>query len=237
MGMANKQPPGGWDRQTTTVLLFGLKAVLLVKNCYDWLWAGENVPIIEFLYPIIHMVTLIVLLHYSEQYRLAGLVSSGPVFCTWLMFVIVGSVEFGFSLYTTDNNNVSRRSTTDFMAFLITLAWWPLCCLQLLLHLFTETAAPSKWEDEVNSSPEPRASFVSRQLFCWLDPLVWRGHRKPLAERDVFGLEPSLRAKRLFHRWTRERQRQAERGRHTGAPRFGAHDSARTTRRARFGAA
>ncbi|KAL3100076.1 hypothetical protein niasHT_022904 [Heterodera trifolii] len=186
-------------RKGITIMLFGLKSLLLVRNCYGWLWGNENVPMVELLSPAIHLATLIVLCHYAEQCRSVGLVSPGPLFCTWLLFVVFGTSEFLFWL-----RNVR---SADFVRLLVPLIWWPLCCLQLFLHLFSEFKR-SNWDDEPNSSPEPRASFVSRIFFFWLDPLVWRGHRKPLAERDVFVLEPSLKAQRLFQRWTGERKRQ-----------------------------
>ncbi|KAL3108383.1 hypothetical protein niasHT_015305 [Heterodera trifolii] len=189
-------------RKGITIVLFGLKSLLLVSNCYGWLSENENVPMIELLSPAIHLATLIVLCHYAEQCRAVGLVSPGPLFCTWLLFVVFGTSEFLFSLR-------NFRSADDFVRLLVSLFWWLFCCLQLFLHLFSESA-PSNWDDEPNSSPEPRASFVSRQLFFWLDPLVWRGHRKPLTERDVFVLEPSLKAQRLFQRWTAERKRQTK---------------------------
>lgn len=45
--------------QLLTIALFGLKFLLLLKGCYEWLWEGQDVPIVEFLFPVMHMATLV----------------------------------------------------------------------------------------------------------------------------------------------------------------------------------
>ncbi|KAI2474349.1 ATP binding cassette (ABC) transporter subfamily C member, partial [Diabrotica virgifera virgifera] len=37
-------------------------------------------------------------------------------------------------------------------------------------------------------SPEESASFLSRLLFAWFDPLAWKGFRKPLETKDLWDI-------------------------------------------------
>ena len=39
-----------------------------------------------------------------------------------------------------------------------------------------------------NPCPEGSSSFLCRAMFAWLDPLVWKGFRRPLVISDLWGL-------------------------------------------------
>jgi hypothetical protein len=107
---------------------------------------------------------------------------------------------------------------------LIQLVWWPLCALQLFLHFFAGSI-PSAPNEQVfeqfkidtfstslqqNCSPESRVSFLNRQFFFWLDPLIRLGYKQPINEFDLYRLESTYQAKRLFKKWSREWTRQLE---------------------------
>ena len=38
--------------------------------------------------------------------------------------------------------------------------------------------------------PEISASFLSRLLFAWFDPMAWKGYRHPLDVQDLWDLNP-----------------------------------------------
>lgn len=38
--------------------------------------------------------------------------------------------------------------------------------------------------------PEQCASYPSRILFTWFDPLAWKGFRKPLETSDLWSMNP-----------------------------------------------
>jgi hypothetical protein len=102
----------------------------LAKSAYEWLWLGEDVPLVELFFPVTQMAALVraisiiihsfihnfplssnsisqtLLLHYTELCRRAGLVVPGPIFCTWLMFTLAQLPEFLYTLNAGFHPNV-----------------------------------------------------------------------------------------------------------------------------------
>jgi hypothetical protein len=58
---------------------------------------------------------------------------------------------------------------------------------------------------KANASPEAAASFLSRQFYTWMGPLIRRGFRKPLTVGDVYHLlDDDMEAPALYRLWTNE---------------------------------
>ncbi|GMS94473.1 hypothetical protein PENTCL1PPCAC_16648, partial [Pristionchus entomophagus] len=63
---------------------------------------------------------------------------------------------------------------------------------------------------EMQESPEDRACCLSRLLFCWLIPPLFRGSRSPLTEEDVLPIRRKWRSAYLERRWAEEWARSRE---------------------------
>ena len=50
-------------------------------------------------------------------------------------------------------------------------------------------------------NPETSASFLSRLTFAWLDPLIWKGYRRPLVQDDMWSLQYENSTSTIVGRW------------------------------------
>ncbi|KAF7636050.1 hypothetical protein Mgra_00004499 [Meloidogyne graminicola] len=189
-------------KKVLIAILASSRLFLFVIASYELLWQNKLIPLVELLYPLTHLITLIILFYYIEQFRRISLASPGPIFCVWLFFVLTGLPEFLNVLNNCFGNEFYFLSTC-----IAKLLWWPLIFIEFILNCFSSIPNGQKFD----YSPENRVSFLNNQLFIWFDPLVKIGHKRPLVEKDVFRLLPELRAKRLFRRWCHEREKQMER--------------------------
>ncbi|KAI1717212.1 ABC transporter transmembrane region domain-containing protein [Ditylenchus destructor] len=198
-GTGTELPYDNWASIThgLTAILIGDKGFILYRSFYEWLWLHEAVPIIEFLYPALNILTLAGMLWAGERCRKRGLVGPGIIYCTWLLFVVTGIPEF--YAWIAFGTNPKTVNDIDFYRYVAYLVWFPLVCLQFLMHFITGSI-PQRFPK--NESPEYRVSFISRQFFLWFNKLVSRGNKKPLTVDDIFTMDPSMRAKALYEQWT-----------------------------------
>ncbi|KAK0120688.1 hypothetical protein ONS96_010891 [Cadophora gregata f. sp. sojae] len=70
------------------------------------------------------------------------------------------------------------------------------------LFLILESIRRRTWVvwDAVDHSPEETGSVVSLALYAWLNPLLWRGYRKPLTMKLLYPLDPALSVRTLDRR-------------------------------------
>uniref|UniRef100_A0AC34RL53 ABC transmembrane type-1 domain-containing protein n=1 Tax=Panagrolaimus sp. JU765 TaxID=591449 RepID=A0AC34RL53_9BILA len=194
--------PIRWNRLTSAKLLVSLaliviKILFFVRTIWQGIGNGERVPIVEYVYPVEHIITLLILIWLSQKSRKAGISSDGVIFCTWLLFVLTGIPEF----YTWIKAGTSPTlvANVDFYRYFLFLAWFPLTLLQLFLNCFAEIGDGS----HINPTmcPESRSSFLSRQFVCWFNPIVSLGSKKALETDDLFRLEHDMEAGSLFRAW------------------------------------
>ena len=85
------------------------KFILLLAALWEKLFLFSNVPIIDYVYPIVQIITFVCLLFFyssivsifqgallitKNECRRAGIHSSGIIFCSWLVFAVCGIPEF-----------------------------------------------------------------------------------------------------------------------------------------------
>lgn len=56
-------------------------------------------------------------------------------------------------------------------------------------------------------NPETSSSFLSRLTFAWLDPLVWKGYRKPLTQDNLWNLQYSNATSTIVSVWDKHWQK------------------------------
>ncbi|KAK0419050.1 hypothetical protein QR680_013923 [Steinernema hermaphroditum] len=157
-------------------------------------------PIINFVYPCVQLVTLIGLWLAKNECRRRGIRSSGVLFCSWLLFAVMGIPEFyAWIKLGTEPATTAQLDTARYVAYLV---WYPICLLQLLAFCWSD---PTGWKSKYNDpdSPEETASFLNRQSFWWFNGMVALGKRKPLEVNDLFKLRTEMTAKVMDEEWER----------------------------------
>ncbi|TKR66774.1 hypothetical protein L596_023016 [Steinernema carpocapsae] len=155
-------------------------------------------PIVNYAYPCLQLVTLVGLWIAKNECRRQGIRSSGVLFCTWLLFVIMGLPEFyAWIKLGTEPATTAQLDTARYVAYLV---WYPICLLQLFAFCWSD---PTGWKSKYNDpdSPEESASFLNRQSFWWFNVMVALGKKKPLEFSDLFNLKPEMTAKVMDEGW------------------------------------
>lgn len=57
--------------------------------------------------------------------------------------------------------------------------------------------------------PELGASFLSRILFIWFNPFIWKGYKKPLEQNDLWDLNPEDSSKEIMPTFSKYCERKA----------------------------
>ncbi|EXJ91043.1 hypothetical protein A1O1_04150 [Capronia coronata CBS 617.96] len=80
---------------------------------------------------------------------------------------------------------------------LLTIASFAITSILVLIVLCSRRGNKGvilEYEDGIEPSREPLASLLSLTTFAWVDPIVWRGFKKPLELSDVWNVSPSDKA-------------------------------------------
>lgn len=126
-----------------------------------------------------------------EQNRKNGLRTSGLQFLFWFLLIICGipqlrtqtrSHHFRENSDGIEIENHQYWITSYLIFYVFSLAIFLFnCCAD---HEPNETKYPKP------DKPYPLlgASFLSRIVYAWFDPLTWKGYRKPLEHNDLWDL-------------------------------------------------
>lgn len=91
-----------------------------------------------------------------------------------------------FEKYFSDVNPTwSQYSSISYVVFFL------LVSIQLINHCFADKIPnQSKFKVKLIKNPEMNASFISRVIFAWFDPITWKGYKKPLTVNDLPDIDP-----------------------------------------------
>lgn len=124
-----------------------------------------------------------------------GMPSSGLLFLFWILLGICGAVRFRSEIRGAQRGDIPPESKYFYISYLI---YYPLVLLMFLLNCFADKPPrESKYPKSERPCPEENASFLSRMLFTWFDPLAWTGFRKPLEQTDLWDMKPEDSAKEV----------------------------------------
>jgi hypothetical protein len=150
-------------------------------------------PSINWVYPIILALTAAGLLFCHIFAKQVGLVSSGIIFNTYLIFTISGVPElYEWIQRATDNSPVPPAYGRD-IGFYI---WWFGCLLQTAFYCFAD-----KRSDKELPNHELDSSFLNRLTLWWFTPLPLAGARKDLEFSDCFELNEGNQSHFLREQW------------------------------------
>lgn len=160
-----------------------------------------------------------------ELNRKFGLRTSGLQFLFWFFLLICGIPQLRGQIHKRHDRQAYRIEDsyeeyyfTSYLIFYIaSLAIWILNCyadreplqtkypmskVRLARKTISLLTAPLKAFKllDIFQKPYPElgASFLSRLLFAWFDPLAWKGYRNPLEQDDLWDMNPEDSSKEIM---------------------------------------
>ncbi|KAL5281109.1 ABCC2.2 family protein [Megaselia abdita] len=161
--------------------------------------SGEIIFDVDFVTPIVKILTFCLATFLVVGNRRYGIRSSGILFLFWF-FLLVLSIP---QLHTEIQHQSQRtiKSETDwqdykYKSFIVFFS------LVLLNFLFTcigdKEPIENKYPKTNMDCPETYASFLSRVTFHWFDSMIWKGYKNPLQEQDLWDLKPEDKSKEIM---------------------------------------
>jgi multidrug resistance-associated protein (MRP) len=153
---------------------------------------SDNSPSVNWVYPIILALTAAGLFCCHIIAKYVGIVSSGIIFNTYLVFTIAGVPElYEWIQRSTDDTIPSSNGRA--LGFYI---WWSLCLLQTALYCFAD-----KRSEKQPANYELDSSFLNRLTLWWFTPLPLTGARRDLEFTDCFELNEGNQSHFLKEQW------------------------------------
>lgn len=174
---------------------------MLVVPIYQTLF--HRVPyLVDFFYPLTLCLAMIVLTSLIVSFRNYGVVTSGGLFISWLVFTISAVPEL---LYWVDRmaTSTQRWDWFDYPRCVSFLIWFFCCSIETYLHCYADIS-PSCYK-ELNAprhpSPETTSSFLNRITMWWFGALCRLGAKKPLEISDLYSLNDDDTSGLLVPKW------------------------------------
>ncbi|XP_050728625.1 multidrug resistance-associated protein 1-like isoform X3 [Eriocheir sinensis] len=179
---------------------------LMVIQCINFFYAvhqdsnGEDVPAVDYVTPALIFASLIVYMVFLLLNKKRGLQRSGYLFLYCFLLMVCSIPEFRSLIiqYTDDDQSYDEMRFVTFMIF------FPLTCVLWLLNCFSD-ATPEYifFPRGQKPYPETGASFLSHITFAWIDPLIWKGYRKPLVQDDMWNIQYENATNTIVTNWDR----------------------------------
>ncbi|CDW59347.1 multidrug resistance associated protein 1 [Trichuris trichiura] len=129
--------------------------------------------------------------------RQRGLITSGTIFLSLLLFSLCGSVEFAHKIYYF-SNEVLVNAGPCFCFFI----YFALVLLQTFLSCWADSYGYFVWIDKDHPpSPENFSSFLSKVLFSWFTRKTILGWRRPLVYNDLWALRDHYLSVNVVPSW------------------------------------
>ncbi|XP_052261658.1 multidrug resistance-associated protein 1-like isoform X6 [Dreissena polymorpha] len=195
--------PWSW-RSRTKLVLSAVIAVLGIMDIGRSLYEHFNsvlkdVPIVNFLSPLVLVLTMVVhclVVHFERKNSVR---SSGFLFIFWFLLVLVSIVTFRSKIRVAYLEGERRRNApylgqgeidvfgyvTFYLMFAVMLALLVISCI-----IDKQPVGAVPLEDQ-NPCPEWNVSFLSRITFWWFNGLVILGYKRALVQTDLWNLNPN----------------------------------------------
>eukprot|EP00081_Caenorhabditis_elegans_P026970 NP_510616.2 Uncharacterized protein CELE_E03G2.2 [Caenorhabditis elegans] len=211
----SRQTPLPWS--TLMSLKWFVASLLIIDRLFVFLLAvweslfeHKNVTADLFIIPFFHSFTLLALLIATNEVRRAGIHSSGPLFCIWMLFAVAAVPEFYQWMTTGSQPELVAR--IDFFRYVAYLTYFPLVVAEFVLH-FVSDPFPMPRGYQNLKCPEENANFISRQLLLWFTQIISLGYERTLVADDVFEMDSQMDQEYLKARWKTEWLKQTEKAR------------------------
>lgn len=135
-----------------------------------------------------------------EANRRGGLRTSGLQFLFWAFLLICGIPMLRTKIRSRHERQANQVEdhfaeyyfTSYLIFYIFSLAIWFLNCYADRAPLKT------KYPKSDKPYPEQGASFLSRLLYTWFDPLAWKGYKRPLEQKDLWDMNPEDSSKEIM---------------------------------------
>uniref|UniRef100_T1KCV0 ABC-type glutathione-S-conjugate transporter n=1 Tax=Tetranychus urticae TaxID=32264 RepID=T1KCV0_TETUR len=192
-----------WNLQNSSRFILTLICILLYvlqlsKTIYQHSYSPESIIPVDFLAPILNIVSFIFVLTLFHYHRLHGVHTSVTIWI-YIFLQTITSFITSFQTWTYpedyspfDINLFNTQSVVIFLLlFVISFADVP----NPPLEDHSETGAQ---KDSYGINPETKASFPNHLFFLWFSPLAWLGWRKILTTKDLWDLRDDMKTKNLI---------------------------------------
>ncbi|VDN89059.1 unnamed protein product [Brugia pahangi] len=188
---------------TKTVLMICLLAsafARLVINLHNN-ERGVNILLTDLLYPAITTITMLGLFCCVLTARKNGMITSGIIHITLILFVLCDFPEYFFEWQ--EISGFMSMQNIDKARFLVCHLWYPFVTFQAFLFSFADYRAPFLTEarKQLNLSPELYSSFLNRLSLWWFTTIQLLGARKTLVTNDLYQLNEGSTAEYLSTKW------------------------------------
>lgn len=182
---------------------------LFALAIYETIFVGTPYPV-YFVYPLVQCVAMIVLTSLIVSCRNYGIVTSGCLFISWLMFTLSGTPEFMYwihriAIITTTESSEEPWEWLDYPRCVAVFIWFAGCLLELYLHCHADTApmAYKILNSKRKPSPEMTSSCLNRITMWWFGSLCRLGVQKPLEISDLYSLNDGDTSGILVPKWNK----------------------------------
>ncbi|XP_031616914.1 multidrug resistance-associated protein 1 isoform X6 [Contarinia nasturtii] len=199
----NRNIPYGFAN-VCKLLLTGALIILSIIDLVIVVVNGEKQKLapVDYYTPAIKIATFTLSAVLLEGNRRFGLRTSGLQFLFWAFLLICGlpmlrtQITHRHARQANPDHDVDPLAEYNFTSYLIfyifSLGIWILNCYADRAPLKT------KYPKSDKPYPEQGASFLSRLLYTWFDPLAWQGYRRPLEQKDLWDMNPEDSSKEIM---------------------------------------
>lgn len=127
-----------------------------------------------------------------ESNRRFGLRTSGLQFLFWFLLLICGIPQLRTQKRDRNERLAGEIDDTNSEYFFASyLIFYILSLAIFILNCYADgEPRQTKYSKPPKPYPEVGASFLSRIVYHWFNPMVWKGYRKPLEETDLWNINP-----------------------------------------------
>ncbi|XP_053393097.1 multidrug resistance-associated protein 1-like isoform X3 [Mercenaria mercenaria] len=169
---------------------------------------GTTVPAVDFVSPLVVVLTMVVYVLVVHFERKNSVRSSGFLFNFWFLLVLVSIITFRSKIRVAS----LKGEVEDMFRFVTFYVFFTVILIQLVISTLVDKqpvgAVPV--EDE-NPCPEPHVSFLSQITFWWFSSLVVLGYKRALEKTDLWNLNPSDKCKNIMPKFDKHLQKELNR--------------------------
>ncbi|EGT59327.1 CBN-MRP-4 protein [Caenorhabditis brenneri] len=174
---------------------------LFTVAIYETLFQGFPYAV-DFVYPLTLCLAMVVLTALIVSCRNYGIVTSGGLFISWLVFTLSAVPELLYWI-----NQIASPAQPwnwlDYPRCVAFLVWFAGCFLETYLHCYADMSPEGyKYLSTArNPSPETTSSFLNRMTMWWFNSLCSLGVKKPLEVSDLYSLNEADTSNLLVPKW------------------------------------
>ncbi|XP_046686673.1 multidrug resistance-associated protein 1-like, partial [Homalodisca vitripennis] len=178
-----------WGLTNIVKLLLNLSLITVSIVSLSWsavrYFQDDQVFLLDLWTPAIQTITFMLAAVLLILDKVRGLHTSGVLFVFWLLLGIAGAAQFRTEILR-DSTTESEEENFKYILYMI---YYPIVLLMLVLNLFADPPPRSTdYPKYQKLCPEVQASFISKIIFGWFEPLIYKGFRKPLTVSDLWDL-------------------------------------------------